>query len=119
MPRTAAPPRSPLAFSAAAWPFSVDREPMITSSPARAKRRASPNPSSPVPPMMAMVTAAQDRSRGLAQDDGPIGAPALDGPVRPGDGPELGQHRLDHLRPAAVLDAPQDRDGPRLDLRDG
>src|SRR5439155_20818728 len=52
-------PRIPAAFSAAAAPRCSDREPMITSSPARASLRARPNPSSPVPPMIAIAMGAR------------------------------------------------------------
>src|SRR6266516_1371853 len=52
-------PRIPAALSAAAAPRSSEREPMITSSFARASLRARPKPSSPVPPMTAIAMRAR------------------------------------------------------------
>ena len=43
-----------LILSAACWARAASREPMMMVSPARAQRRASPKPSLPVPPRIAM-----------------------------------------------------------------
>src|SRR5438128_2253487 len=48
-------PRMSRTLSAAAAPRSSERDPITTCSPAWVSRSARPNPSSPVPPMMAMV----------------------------------------------------------------
>src|SRR5919106_2459564 len=54
-PRVAPPSISSLARRAASSPRSSERDPITTSSPARDRCRASPNPRSPVPPTMATV----------------------------------------------------------------
>src|SRR5215217_4354182 len=70
-PSTFAPAPAPSisrAVSATAEPFSAIREPIVTRLPALASRSVSPNPSSPVPPMIEMCMAAEP----TLHRDGPI-----------------------------------------------
>src|SRR5205823_8207141 len=120
-----------MASRAAPCPFSAERDPMRTCSPALANRRASPKPSSPVPPMIAMAmgpTAYAGAVRGpdawggsvtSFEHDRRVGGRPPDRAVRVGKRPERLERGPGAIQPVVVRDPPQDRVRTRLDLRDG
>ena len=88
-------PRISFALAATVWPFSSEREPMITCRPALASRRVRPNPSSPVPPITVMSMAGSLAERPRASR-GPVG------PTRWGTWDPLGVSALTSVIELAV-----------------